>query len=287
VRTGGRRETVDSPVRAEVERATEGAWWAWRWYGWADWRVTPGIVALATLTVILDIVTAWADVTMGHLGRIPISPALPFALLLVARIGLPALGASRVAWHRWREFGAFVTLTLVVSITAYALGAGGPVEAAGLVVAALGEELVYRLAALIVVGALAAALVGRDWRHAARWGTGPGVVALLVAAFAFSVLPGHVAQMSGAATIVPFASLALVLGWVVLRTGALWPAVGAHAILNLVTIAVLVADGSAALRLGVVGATLLGLVVAADIGGRRSGQLRQVPNVIDLTAVSR
>jgi len=153
-------------------------------------------------------------------------------------------------------------------------------------VAALGEELVYRLAALIVIGALAAAVVGRDWRHPTRWGTGPGAVALVVSALAFSALPGHVAQMAGVAGIMPFASFALVLGWVVLRTGALWPAVAAHAILNLVTISVLATDGSKVLLLGVSGMTLFGIVAAAEIAGRRSGQLRPVPSAIDLTAVS-
>jgi membrane protease YdiL (CAAX protease family) len=284
-RADGLREVAAAPGRAQVEQATEAAWWARRWYGWADWHLSPGIVVLAALAVVLDIATAWVDLTLGHLGRIPVSPALPVAVLLAVRVGLPALGLSRGAWRRWREFGIVAGATLVVAIAAYVLAVGGAAEAGGLVVAALGEELVYRFAALIVVGAVVAAVTGRDWRRPARWGTAPGVVALVVAALAFSVLPGHVAQMSGLATVVPFASLALVLGWVVLRTGALWPAVVAHAILNLVTIGVLVAGASSGLRLGVAGATLLGLVAAADIAGRRSGQLRPVPSVIDLTAV--
>ncbi len=274
-------------ARSEVEQATDAAWWARRWYGWADWRLDPSIVALAALALSVDVLTAWVDVDLGHLGRIPISPALPIALLLALRIGLPALGVSRDAWHRWREFGVAAALMLTVCVVVYALGVAGIGEALGLVVAALGEELVYRLAALIVIGALAAALAGRDWRRPARWGTGPGVAALVVAAFMFSVLPGHVAQMAGVMTIVPFASLALVLGWVVLRTGALWPTVAAHAVMNLVTIGVLVTDGSAVLRLVVAGTTLFGLAVGADVAGRRSGKLRPVPSVIDLTAVSR
>jgi membrane protease YdiL (CAAX protease family) len=289
-RSEGLRSTTErhgTAARSEVEQATDAAWWARRWYGWADWRLTPGIVALAALTLAVDVLTAWVDVDLGHVGRIPVSPALPLALLLAIRLGLPALGVSRAAWHRWREFGVAAAVTLTVCVAAHALGVSGIGEALGLVVAALGEELVYRLAALIVIGAVAAALAGRDWRHPARWGTGPGVVALVVAACSFSVLPGHVAQMAGVLTVVPFASLALVLGWVVLRTGALWPTVAAHAVLNLVTIGVLVTDGSALLRLGVGGAALLGLVAAADVAGRRSGRLRPVPSVIDLTAVPR
>ena len=285
-RNDGTHVALDADGGVEVAQATEAAWWSYRWYGWAEWRLTPGIVGLAALVVVLDVVTAWADLTLGHLGQIAISPAFPLALVLASRIGRAPLGVSRLGWHRWREYGAFVGVTLVASIGAYTAGAGGLVEAGGLVVAALGEELVYRLAALIVIGALAAAVVGRDWRHPTRWGTGPGAVALVVSALAFSALPGHVAQMAGVAGITPFASFALVLGWVVLRTGALWPGVAAHAILNLVTISVLATDGSKVLLLGVSGMTLFGIVAAAEIAGRRSGQLRPVPSAIDLTAVS-
>jgi hypothetical protein len=85
------------------------------------------------------------------------------------------------------------------------------------------------------------ALAGRGWRHPTRWGTGPGAVALVVSALAFSALLGHVAQMAGIPGIKPFASF---------------------------------------------GMTLFGIVVAAEIAGRRSGQLRPVPSAIDLTAVS-
>ncbi len=283
----GTAERHGRAARSDLERATEAAWWARRWYGWADWHLTPGIVVLAAVVLGLDVLTAWVDVGLGHLGRIPVSPALPFALLLALRIGLPGLGVSRDAWHRWREFGVASLVTLTICVALYVIGVAGIGEALGLVVAALGEELVYRLAALIVIGALVAGAAGRDWRHPARWGTGPGVAALLTAAFAFSVLPGHVAQMANVMTVVPFASLALVLGWVVLRTGALWPTVVAHGVLNLVTIGVLVTGGSAVLRLVVAGATLLGLVAAADLAGRRSGRLRPVPSVIDLTVVSR
>lgn len=285
-RTSGLRATHDDDGRVEVARATEAASWARRWRGWAEWHLTAGIVALAAVAVVLDVASTWADITLGHLGRIPISPALPLALLLALRIGLPALGASRAGWDRWREYGTLVVAILGAAVVLYAIDIGGAVEAGGLLVAALGEELVYRLAALVLVGAAVAAVAGRDWRDPARWGTAPGVVALLVAAFAFSLLPGHLAQTSGVAPIVPFVSLALVLGWVMLRTGALWPTVAAHAILNLVTISVLVSGAAGVLRLGVGGVTLVGLIIGADLAGRRAGRLRLVPSVIDLTPVS-
>ena len=93
-------------------------------------------------------------------------------------------------------------------------------------------------------------------------------------------------RCAGFTSIAPFASLAIVLGWVVLRTGALWPAIAAHAVLNLATITVFSVGAPAGLRLGLAGATLVALVVAADVAGDRSGRLRPVPSAIDLTTAS-
>jgi len=269
----------------EIERATEGAWWSCRWRGWAPWRLDATILVLAAFTVGVDVVSAWADVSGGYLGRIPVSPALPVALVLAGRVGAGVLGCSRAAVRAWREYAVAIGAVLALSIGVYSVDVGGPREAVGLVVAAVAEELVYRLAALVLAGALAARLVGRDWRRPDAWGTGPGVAALLVGAVMFSALPGHVAQMQGVSSAVPFASLALVLGWVVLRTGAIWPAIAAHAVLNLATITAFAIDAPGGLRLALAASTLVALVVAADVAGRRTGWLRPVPSVIDLTAV--
>ena len=62
----------------------------------------------------------------------------------------------------------------------------------------------YRLAVLILVGAAGAALLGRNWRNAEDWGVGPGIVALLAAGLVFTLLPGHVAQMSDGLHALPF-----------------------------------------------------------------------------------
>jgi hypothetical protein len=153
-------------------------------------------------------------------------------------------------------------------VLAYSFAVGGAAPATGLVVAAAGEELVYRLAVLVVVGALAARIAGRDWRQPARWGTGPGAVALVAGALAFSALPGHVVQMHGLVSVPPFASLAVLLGWVVLRTGVLWPAIAAHALLNVSTITVGATEAPGALRLSLAAVTLCAVVVGADVAGR-------------------
>jgi membrane protease YdiL (CAAX protease family) len=271
--------------RDERARATASAWWAWRWRGWAGWHLDTTVVVLAAVTVAVDVITAWTGTTLGTLGRVPMSPALPLAVLLGARLGAAALGCTRASLRAWGEVTVGLGAVLLASVVAYSLDAGGPSEAGGLVVAAAGEELVYRLAVLIVAGALAARIIGRDWRNVEAWGSGPGLAALLCGAAVFSLLPGHVSQVQGPASALPFASLALVLGWVVLRTGALAPVVAAHAVLNLATITLIADAMPGGLRLGLAGATLVAVVVGADVAGRRMHRLRPVPSVIDLTAV--
>src|SRR6185295_10584793 len=209
----------------------------------------------------------------------------PLVVLLVVHLGARHLGCSRAALRAWREVAVVMGIVLAAAVLVYSLDVGGPGQATGLVVAAAGEELVYRLAVIVLVGALAARVAGRDWRHPDRWGTGPGAIALVGGAVAFSALPGHVVQIGGLASAVPFASLAVLLGWVVLRTGMIWPAIAAHALLNLTTITVSATDAPGALRLALAAATLGAVVVGADVAGRRTGRLRPVPSVIDLTAV--
>ena len=79
----------------ERVRATQAAWWTWQWRGWAPWRLDGWILVLAATAVVVDVASAWTGVSLGTLGRIPVSPALPLAIVLVARIGRSALGFGR------------------------------------------------------------------------------------------------------------------------------------------------------------------------------------------------
>ena len=56
-------------------------------------------------------------------------------------------------------------------------------------------------------------------------------------------------------------------------------------VLNLATMTVVATGAPVALSIALGGATLVALVAAADVAGRRDGRLRPVPSVIDLTAV--
>ncbi len=282
---------VDRDLRAErplddVALATRGARWVRRWDGWAHWELTFGMLVLAAAVVAVDVATAWAGWNLGYVGRFPVSVALPGAALLVLWLGAGAVGCSSAALVRWREFAIGAVVLAPVVVTGYVGRAGTSEDAFGLLVAAVGEELVYRFALLLVVGAVTARLLGRDWRRPARWGNGPGAVALVVAGIVFSLLPGHVAQMQAAISTLPFASLSLVLGWAVLRTGALWPVIITHVVLNLATFGSAAGGISGTERVLICLTALIGLLVGADLAGRRTGTLRTVPTTIDLTAVS-
>jgi membrane protease YdiL (CAAX protease family) len=240
------------------------------------------VIFVAALAVTIDAITAWAGVSLGTLGRVPVSPGLPLGLLLAGLIGLNRLGFDRANRHAWREFLIIAGGVLVYTVVAYAQNIGGWPEALGLVLGALGEELVYRLAIIVVVGALCARLLGRDWRNASEWGLAPGLTALVIGSLVFSALPGHIAQMSDALHALPFASLGLVLGYAVLRTGALVPATIVHALLNLVTLAVLQGRMSVASRNALSTAALLALVTGTVVAGLRLGVLRRRPVEVQL-----
>jgi membrane protease YdiL (CAAX protease family) len=249
---------------------------SWRWIRWTRWPLNGWIVTVALATVAVDVLTAWLNIDMGLMGRVPISPALPLGLLLAAMVGCRRLGADRPNAYAWHEFLIGAGIALLFGVIIYSVQIHGSAEAFGLMVAALGEELVYRLAVLIIVGVLCAALLGRNWRNAEDWGTGPGIVAIAAAGVVFAFLPGHVAQMSDTLHAVPFVSLGIVLGYVVLRTGALVPAAVVHALLNLATIAADTGHAPVLLRTGLSAAALLALLAGTIVAGWRLGILRRI-----------
>ena len=247
----------------------------WRWCRWTRWPLTPVILWVAGVTVVVDVATAWADVSLGYLGRVPVSPALPLGIALALMLGLRRVGLDRSNLEAWREFLIIGGAAMLFGAYEYAQHPDGLADALGLIVGALGEELVYRLAVLMLVGAGCARLLGRNWRNSEDWGVVPGVIALLAAGFVFMLLPGHVAQMSDALHALPFACLGVVLGYAVLRTGALLPATVVHALLNLTTIAALEGDVDVGYRSAIAALALVTLVLATIVAGMRLGLLRR------------
>lgn len=248
----------------------------WVWRRWTRWHLTPTILAVAALVLALDVVTAWRGVAIGSLGRVETSPALPLGILLACLVGLRRLGLDRANLAAWREFLAVSGTVLVLGVWQYSARIAGFRGALGLVLAALDEELVYRLAVLILVGALTAALLGRNRRNPEDWGIVPGLVALLGSGLVFALLPGHVAQMSSTLRALPFVSLGIVLGYAVLRTGALFPAVVVRASLNIVTIAALSGHLSNAWRASFAATALVALIASTIVAGVRLGMLQRI-----------
>ena len=253
----------------------QGTTAVWAWRRWTRWPLTPTILVVAGVAVGVDAVTAWRNIDLGSLGGIPTSPALPLGVLLAVLVGVRRLGLDRANVVAWREFLVVSSVVLLLGVWHYTQRVGGAREAAGLVLDALDEELVYRLAVLILVGAATAVLLRRDWRNPEAWGLLPGVVAIGGSGLVFTLLPGHVAQMSSTLGAVPFASLGIVLGYVVLRTGALLPATAVHASLNLVTIAALTTGTGGTARMAFAATALVALVLATIVAGVRLGMLQR------------
>lgn len=249
----------------------------WRWCRWTRWPLSPAILVVAALTVAFDVTTAWFDITLGHLGRVPVSPTLPLEILLVSMIGFRRLGLDRSNLWAWREFLGISAAVIVFGVYQYAEKVGGFAEAMGLVIAAFDEEMVYRLAVLVLVGSVCARLSGHNWRHTEDWGVGPGVIAVFASGFVFALLPGHVAQMTDTLHALPFVCLGIVLGYAVLRTGALLPAAVVHALLNLATIAAWQGEISMPLRTALAASALIALVLGTIVAGRRLGIYRKMP----------
>src|SRR5262249_18781828 len=68
--------TADAPEREAREVPSELASraderWSWRWRSWTRWPLSLPIVGLALLTVVVDVGTAWANISIGYLGRVP------------------------------------------------------------------------------------------------------------------------------------------------------------------------------------------------------------------------
>jgi hypothetical protein len=271
----------DAPAaeRADHGRA-EG--WAWRWTGWASWPISPAVLWVCAVAVVLDVTTSWWGQPEWYLGRISMSPALPLGALLVVLIGPRNLGFSRRSFAAWREFLTIGGPLLLVWCISYPQSVAEFRDVEGIVVAVAGEELIYRLAGVVLIGAACARLAGHNWRDTADWGTGPAIGGLVGAGLVFSSLPGHVDQMNGAANVLPFLSLAVLLGYSALRSGSIIPGFLVHLTIDLAAFAYFAGALPNTLRVVVDVGALVGLELGLMLAGRRLGLRRRTPRVIDL-----
>lgn len=256
--------------------------WAWRWTGWASWPISPAVLWVCAVAVVVDVGTSWWGEPEWYLGRVSMSPALPLGVLLFALVGPGNLGFSRSSFRAWREFLMLGGPLLLVWCISYPDSVAAWRDVEGIVVAVAGEELVYRLAAVVLIGAVAARIAGRNWRDTAEWGSGPAIAGLVGAGVVFSSLPGHVEQMTGAANVFPFLSLAVLLGYVALRSGSIIPGFLVHLTIDLAALAYFAGELSAMLRVLIDVGVLVGVVLGLMLAGRRLGLRRRMPRVIDL-----
>jgi hypothetical protein len=271
---------TDQPTRTTDHVRSTG--WAWRWTRWASLPISPAVLWVCALAVGLDVGTAWWGEPAWYLGRISMSPALPLAVVLVVLIGPRHLGFSRTSLRAWREFLLLGGPLVLVWSISYPGNVAVLRDVEGVVVAVAGEELVYRLAAVLLIGAMCARIAGRNWRDTAQWGSGPAIAGLVGGGLVFSLLPGHVAQMTGAANILPFLSLGILLGYVVLRSGSILPGFLVHLAIDLAALSYLAGELPALLRVFVDVGALVGVVLGLMLAGRRLGMRRRMPRVIDL-----
>ena len=212
------QHTDPTAAPGNVEHVSSSGW-AWRWTGWASWPISTAVLWVCAVAVVVDVATSWWGQPEWYLGRVSMSVALPLGVALVALIGPRNLGFSRRSFAAWREFLILGGPVLLVWCISYPQSVAEFRDVEGIVVAVAGEELIYRMAAVILIGALCARLAGRNWHDTAQWGTGPAIGGLVGAGLVFSSLPGHVDQMNGAANVLPFLSLAVLLGYTALRSG--------------------------------------------------------------------
>jgi hypothetical protein len=280
--TGVTVEPIEEATPMQTDEHAKASGWAWRWLGWASWSISPAVLWVCATAVVVDVVTSWWGEPEWYLGRVSMSPALPLGVVLVALIGPGHLGFSRRNLRAWREFLMLGGPIVLVWCISYPQSVAAWRDVEGIVVAVAGEELVYRLAAVILVGALCAKLAGRNWRDTAAWGDGPAFGGLVGAGLVFSSLPGHVEQMTGVANVVPFLSLAVLLGYVALRSGSLLPGFLVHLTIDLAALSFFAGELPSALRVLIDVGALVGVVLGLMLAGRRLGLRRRVPRVIDL-----
>ncbi|MGZ8753524.1 MAG: CPBP family glutamic-type intramembrane protease [Acidimicrobiia bacterium] len=210
-----------------------------QWSEWTDLRCQPSAGLLAALVVPTAAIAVWSGILYRPLGGPGFTPAFPAAVILATFVGWNQLGLSATDLRVWREtllvIGALLAVVGIVFVTR--TGTGAELLAFG--IGALEEELVFRFAAPLALGGLTAWALGRPLGDLRAWGNGPCAVAVIGSAVVFTCMPGHLAQVDGPLTLVPFLAIAMLLTYSVLRTGALLPGIAVHALLNVATVAYL------------------------------------------------
>lgn len=207
------------------------------------------VLGLAGLTIVAEIASLLVDAG-PNIGTIPMSLSLVPSLLVLLALGPRSNG-------RVVDAGRLVPFWLGVGgiyLFGWALWARDDqaFSVAGLAVAAVNEEVVYRFAVPLVLTTVL--LLMRVPTSVAR------VTGYVVAGVWWVLLPGHRAQTDTVMMLLTFVVFAAVSAIVVARSRALLPMALAHGALNIITLAQLRGDIDPGLR-GVLAACLVFLLV--------------------------
>jgi hypothetical protein len=184
------------------------------------------ILSLAGITAATEAASVAGLLPDLHVADLDLSIALLPALVMAVACGPRLLGRSTV---RRAAAGYWIAAGILLPLLAVGFWRAHRMEwYPGLVAAALGEELVYRLAIPAVIGA--ALRLGRVRPNAAR------IAGLAGAGLWFVLLPGHRDQMTSPALAIPFIAFAGLSAVVVYRSGSILPMAMGHAISNLLTV---------------------------------------------------
>jgi hypothetical protein len=186
------------------------------------------VLALAGITTLTEIASLAGLIPGIPMGGLELSSSLIPALALGLACGSRLLGRSTV---RRAAVVFWVLAAVMIPVLAVLYWQTGRLELVPtLILAALDEELVYRLAIPAVIAA--ALRLGNVRPNAAR------IAGLTGAAIWFCLLPGHLEQMQGLTGFVPYAAFAGLSAFIVYRSGSILPMAIGHAISNLLTILV-------------------------------------------------
>ena len=184
------------------------------------------VLLAAAFTVVVEVLSIAGVLPPVKIGGLPLSLSLIPALGLGVACGDRLLGRStlrRVAIGYWIVAGL-----ALAGLAGLYIHYGHAALFIALAAAALGEELVYRLAIPAVV---AVALI-----YAGVTPTRARIAGLALAGVWFVALPGHRDQMHSAAGAVPFIAFATLSAVLVYRSGSVLPMAASHAVVNMLTL---------------------------------------------------
>jgi hypothetical protein len=184
------------------------------------------VLGLSGITMVVEVLSIANLVPTLWVGGLPLSFSLLPAMALGLACGSRLLGRSairRAAVGFWT-----IAAVLLAGLSLLCLRNGRLDLVPALILAALDEELVYRLAIPAVIAA--ALRLGNVRPNAAR------ITGLVAAGFWFCLLPGHLEQVTNVAGFLPYVSFAALAAFIVYRSGSILPVAIGHAISNLLTL---------------------------------------------------